>query len=162
MSKGPKKRDPIERFMAFVIPEPNSGCLLWLGADGGDGYGRFYFDGKVRAAHIVSYTLFKGEVPSGLIVMHSCDLGFCVNPDHLNAGTYQDNMDDCVRKGRNTSGQYLAQRSSCKSGHEFVGDNLYRRSDGSRGCRACDRIRGANSNLVRDAKKRVMRAEEVA
>lgn len=32
--------------------------------------------------------------------MHSCDNPPCCNPRHLSPGTRQDNVDDCVRKGR--------------------------------------------------------------
>lgn len=32
--------------------------------------------------------------------MHSCDIGLCVNPEHLTPGTHHENMSDMVRKGR--------------------------------------------------------------
>lgn len=34
------------------------------------------------------------------VVMHTCDNPRCINPDHLKAGTYVENMQDCKRKGR--------------------------------------------------------------
>lgn len=51
---------------------------------------------------------FNGEIPDGMIVCHKCDIRCCVNPDHLFIGTYQDNMDDMMRKGRHKTmeGEY--------------------------------------------------------
>lgn len=98
----------LERFESKFIPEPNSGCWLWLGAiDKLSGYGFFSvyktpFHTKkshMERAHIASYRIFKGD-PGLLNVLHTCDMRWCVNPDHLFLGTHQDNTDDMIRKGR--------------------------------------------------------------
>lgn len=74
-------------------------CWFWNGYTSKKGYGRFYFH-KQYIAHRVSYELFKGPIPNGLLVCHKCDIRNCVNPDHLFLGTNQDNMTDMVKKGR--------------------------------------------------------------
>lgn len=48
----------------------------------------------------VVWTLWKGEIPSGLFVLHRCDNEMCVNPEHLWLGTQADNMKDASKKGR--------------------------------------------------------------
>ena len=78
------------------IPEPNTGCWLWLGGMTGDGYGVAF--GKL--AHRVAYRAYKGPIPVGAVIRHKCDNPACVNPEHLVAGTHLDNMADKVRRGR--------------------------------------------------------------
>lgn len=57
---------------------------------------------KVRGkrAHIVAFELVYGPVPFGMVVMHTCDTGNCVNPQHFRAGTQADNIRDMMIKGR--------------------------------------------------------------
>jgi len=90
------------------MPEPNTGCWLWLGLirEGPRyGYGDMKMPtgkrgGKARRAHRVSYEAFKGPIPEGMIVRHKCDVRCCVNPDHLVLGTHADNDADARARGR--------------------------------------------------------------
>jgi hypothetical protein len=99
--------DAVDCFLAQCMPEPNSGCWLWLGALDTDDYGRFYFAGQEFKAHRASHVLFKGPIPAienakrhGTCVLHTCDVRPCVNPDHLYAGTQADNIRDAVARDR--------------------------------------------------------------
>ena len=94
-----------ERFEAKYIPEPNSGCWLWVGATGTYGYGNVTVKQESIQAHRLSYLLFKGKIPKGMWVLHKCDVRLCVNPNHLFIGTRQDNMDDMVKKNRQFCGE---------------------------------------------------------
>lgn len=91
---------PLDRLMVNSIPEPNSGCWLWLGRLDKDGYGSIVINNKLQRAHRASYFLLKGPVPDGLIVRHTCDFPPCINPDHLLVGTHLDNTCDAFRRGR--------------------------------------------------------------
>lgn len=91
-----------ERFLDHAIPCPPSSCLLWV--PNGDRYGSFWMGGESIGAHRASFILFNGAIPDGMMVCHSCDVGVCVNPDHLFLGTQMDNRQDCASKGRTANG----------------------------------------------------------
>lgn len=86
----------VARFLSKVIPEPNSGCWLW-GAGGSGRHGAWAGQMQVGPitdyAHRISYRIYCGEVPAGLLVIRKCKVGECVNPDHLCLGTYKSMAD---------------------------------------------------------------------
>jgi hypothetical protein len=51
-------------------------------------------------AHKLFYILAYGFVPEGKLVLHKCDIPYCVCPSHLYLGTQIDNMDDMITRGR--------------------------------------------------------------
>lgn len=82
------------------MPVPESGCWIWMGATNSVGYGYLSVDGKQQAAHRLSFELANGAIPSGMCIMHKCDVRPCVNPTHLIAGSQQENLRDMRSKNR--------------------------------------------------------------
>jgi len=50
--------------------------------------------------------LFKEPIEKGKVVRHLCNNRRCCNPDHLDIGTHQDNMDDKALSIMNARDQY--------------------------------------------------------
>lgn len=124
------------RFEGMFIPEPNSGCWIWMGAATRQGYGRLSAQGIPTPAHRVSYELHKGKIPQGLHIDHLCRNTSCVNPDHLEAVTNKENGRRGIVAEVHRARQ--AAKTHCKHGHPLSGDNLYiAPSSGQRVCRAC-------------------------
>lgn len=82
-------------------------CWHYCGVRNQFGYGRLSVDGRTQVAHRLSYEVFVGPIPPGLLVLHRCDNPSCINPDHLWLGTYRDNSVDCWNKGRNPLRTYM-------------------------------------------------------
>ena len=87
----------IERFMTKVIKR-RSGCWEWQGArsrGGGNSlwYGSFRCGSKVVRAHRFSSEVFnKDECPKGYHRDHTCNNSLCVNPDHIEVVTHEENQ----------------------------------------------------------------------
>lgn len=82
-------------------------CILHTGCTVANGYGLKAYKRKTYRAHRLAYALHHGRDPDllGGVVLHTCDVRLCVNPEHLVLGTQQANMDDKVAKGRQAHGE---------------------------------------------------------
>jgi hypothetical protein len=69
-----------------------NGCWIWQKYKDKDGYGQFKFNGVAWRAHRFSYELYVGPIPEGMDLDHTCHIRRCVNPEHLEPVTHEDNM----------------------------------------------------------------------
>lgn len=111
----PAHRIPAElRLEANSMPEPNTGCQIWLGTlDRKDQWdvacrGMIWYKGRFEGVHRVAFKVKKGPIPDGMRVLHKCDTGLCINENHLYAGTPLDNMQDKMKRGRWRGGRKKA------------------------------------------------------
>lgn len=89
-----------KRFWAKVSNRDGEGCWVWTGKTGHNGYGELFIRNSKFRAHRLAYSMERGPVPVDHLVCHRCDNPLCVRPDHLFLGTNQDNIRDCMAKGR--------------------------------------------------------------
>lgn len=131
----------IQRFEKHYMPEPNSGCWIWISSLDGAGYARFSMNLKNQKAATFIYEFYKGPVPDGLELDHLCRVRCCVNPDHLEAVTHYENVQ------RGAAGKHESSKTHCPQGHEYNEENTYRQK-GRRRCRLCRRIARAKKRRV--------------
>lgn len=155
------KLDEVDLWARII---PTEGCWHWIGYidhRSSSGYGRVFWDGKLRFAHRVVYELLRSPIPDGLTIDHLCRNRSCVNPDHMEPVTNRENG----LRGVGACAQH-ARQTHCKRGHPLSGRNLYLRTNGQRGCRACYAISKRKQMAVhpeyfkeKDRKKWIRRRE---
>lgn len=94
-----KGMTPIDRIFSKSIRMSN-GCIEYSGYLNECGYGRLRCNGKHHLVHKFIFESFKGSIPEGMLVCHSCDNRKCINIEHLFLGTHKDNIHDAINKGR--------------------------------------------------------------
>lgn len=111
----------IDRLFIRAMPEPNSGCWLWMEYTDRHGYGITHLTGQRQLAHRASWSAANGPIPDGLDVLHSCDQRCCINPDHLRVGTDLDNSRDMIARGR---GRWPGQRGENHPRAKLTADDV--------------------------------------
>jgi DNA-binding XRE family transcriptional regulator len=91
-------------------PPPAGELWLWRGSQDHKGYGIVRHDGRNILAHRLSYEIFIGPIPDGLVVRHKNDTPLDVNPHNLELGTLIDNVRDREERGRTYRGPYSTER----------------------------------------------------
>lgn len=89
----------IQRIEAKLVPDGD--CLLFTGGKDAWGYGLITLGKNRKArAHREVYKHYKGEIPEGHVIRHTCDTPACCFYGHLITGTQAENIADMVERGR--------------------------------------------------------------
>lgn len=122
----------VDRFLKYAMPEPNSGCWVWLGQIANKyGYGTMWLNGRKVTAQRASWILLRGQIPDKYEIDHKCNNPSCVNPDHLRPLTKKENL-----------AQRVLTKKYCRKGHPLADGNLiYEKGGTVRRCKICRQAR---------------------
>jgi len=116
-------------------------CWNWKNNIKKNGYGTLTVH-----AHRLSFLIFKGPIPKGMVLNHKCKNRKCVNPDHLEVVTIKENT---IEKDSNSKSAINSRKTHCPRGHPY---NL-KTKRGERRCTKCDNIkRNLRNQAKREAK----------
>ena len=110
----------IARFWSKIeITKNQNDCWKWKGFGNNKHRPKFSFKGENYLITRIIWQLVYGEIPANLWILHSCDVGCCVNPLHLHLGTPKENTAEAFERGRlKRMGSRIKERS------EITGQNL--------------------------------------
>lgn len=121
-------KSTLDRFFEKV--EKTDSCWNWTGYKTNKGYGLFRFNGKTSRSHRVIYNLTYGFIDDTLVIDHICKNRSCVNPDHLELVSQNEN----IRRGLSGKiNNFQSTKTHCPKGHEYSGIT----KSGYRICRRC-------------------------
>lgn len=140
MSTGSTDSPWLDNLTNYWIVE--DGCWLWLGGMWPNGYGKTSVEiHGTRLAHRAFYAEAGNDVPEGMDLDHLCRVRLCVNPDHLEPVTRQEN----VIRG-------LKARTVCQNEHDLTLTGAF--VPGTHQCRECRLAKFRRANARRRMKAR--------
>lgn len=155
-----------QRIIDSVVNQDKDVCWsLPFGNVSGKGYREvsLYINKKQHkvAAHRATYYIFKGEIPMGYVLDHTCHneahkQGLCdgndckhrqcVNPNHLVLSTHKDNVSAGAKNNDN--------RGVCQNGHLWIKENILIKKAGDRVCLICHKASTAKAVKAFAARKK--------
>ncbi len=95
-SSGDVPERVIAKALAHVTRQGD--CVVSLYSRGSHGYAQigWHHGGRRTMAlvHRIAFAYYKGPIPAGMTVDHTCRIRHCLNPDHLRLLTNADNAKD--------------------------------------------------------------------
>ena len=139
-----KRNTPHTEDSLLELTKPDGDCLIWQGVKRSNGYGVTVYQGTQTTTHRAMYLIRHGALADGFEVDHTCNRRDCINPDHLEAVTHQENMK-----------RSITRRTSCRAGHPWNEENTYvaiikRKQGGTRQQRYCRICRAKHQADLRE------------
>lgn len=115
------------KMQRLIVPEPMSGCWLWLGAVNNQGYPKAAASSSWRLGTRVALEVALGRTLGRWeFALHRCDVPSCVNPVHLYVGDSKQNSADMLRRDR----QRIEQRRGVVMTRERASEARQLRANG--------------------------------
>lgn len=150
-----KKKEIPDNFRKRYKKNPKSKCWEWISYKTSRGYGIYYLKGH-KMAHRISYELFVGKIPTGLVIDHLCRNEKCVNPKHLEPVTQREN----VARGISPIAENM-KKTKCIRGHKYVKGNFilkFKNGSKERHCVLCAKVNYHNHYMrYREKYKKIAR-----
>lgn len=119
-----------KRFMAKLVREESTGCLLWQGTANDSGHGRVRINGSLEYVHRVAWVLAGKKLDESLCVLHNCpgdDNPRCCEVAHLYQGTRQDNgLDAAIKQQHHKNKKGMPRGVYTKTGKVFYARVVHR------------------------------------
>ena len=172
-----KEAASYERFIKRITIAA-SGCWEMNGFHDRDGYAQFHCYQKTSRAHRISYEWHKGKIQAGLTIDHLCENKECVNPEHLEAVTREENgrrhnakgykkwwatlsnesratfVENVSKKASQVAANKKLAATHCRRGHEWRPETTYiTPGSGHRRCEVCFAEVQKRANAKRMSKK---------
>lgn len=138
-------RHRLDLFISHVEKADND-CWNWTAYINTGGYGMFGLENaKTILAHRWMYAYMYGNLTPGKFIDHLCSNRRCVNPDHLEEVTRQENIKRASER-----------QKCCKHGHLYDKANTILNKRGIRRCRICKMSGYDAYNEERKLRRRVL------
>lgn len=109
----------LQRIIKKLIVNPCTGCWLWAGSTSSHGYSTMYVSKGSHLVHRRLWEELRGEIPAKMELDHLCRNRACINPEHLEIVSHQQNVvrgiNPAIAAARE-KGKALA-RTHCRKGH---------------------------------------------
>lgn len=100
-------RTPSERLLSRLLPDEETGCLVWQGALNGSGYGVLGINYHTIRTHRFHWELKVGPIPEGFVIDHLCHNRACARIEHLRLATSGQNARNLIGPSRNSKSGHL-------------------------------------------------------
>lgn len=113
----PERWQPVRpRIERQILKNAVTGCWEWIAHKNKGGYGILHVRGRAMLAHRASFEEFVRKIGPGMEIDHLCRNRACVNPEHLEEVTSQENH---LRSPLDVASRH-ARKTHCPHGHEYT------------------------------------------